>query len=49
MADVDVEDFTNEIFRLAAEGRVEELKQYDFIFFGHRRAVLAAVGQAKSA
>ncbi len=48
MAEVDVEDFTNEIFRLAAEGRVEELKRYDFISFGHRRAVFAAA-QAKSA
>ena len=42
MTDADVEEFTNEIFRLAAEGRVEELRRYDFLSFGHRRAELAA-------
>lgn len=39
MDDVDIEEFTNEIFRLATEGRVEELRQYDFISFGHRKAL----------
>jgi hypothetical protein len=37
MTDEDVEQFTNKIFRLAAERRVEELEQYDFISFGYRR------------
>lgn len=34
----DVEQFADEIFRLAAECRVEELRRYDFIFFGHKVA-----------
>ncbi len=38
MTDQDVEQLENELFRLAAEGRVKELGRYDFIFFGHRRA-----------
>jgi hypothetical protein len=39
MTDEDVERFTNKIFRLAAERRVDELERYDFISFGHKRAV----------
>jgi hypothetical protein len=38
MTDEDVEQFTNKIFRLAAERRVEELRRYDFISFGHKKA-----------
>ena len=34
----DVEELANRLLRLAAEGRVEELEQYDFISFGHKRA-----------
>lgn len=49
MNEMDVEEFTNEIFRLAAEGRVEELKQYDFISFGHRRGASMVPEQKKSA
>lgn len=38
MSDKDVDQLANELFRLAAEGRVEELGEYNFIFFGHKRA-----------
>lgn len=38
MADKDAERFADEIFRLAEEGRVEELGRYDFISFGHTRS-----------
>jgi hypothetical protein len=38
MTEEDVEQFTNEIFRMAAERRVDELGRYDFISFGHKRA-----------
>lgn len=38
MTDEDAEQFTNEIFRLAEERRIEELEQYDFISFSHKRA-----------
>jgi hypothetical protein len=37
MTHEDVEEFANKILRLAAEGRIEELARYDFIFFGHKR------------
>ena len=42
MTDEDLEQFTNKIFRLAEEGRVEELGRYDFISFGHNRLTPAA-------
>jgi hypothetical protein len=48
MNEEDTEEFTNEILRLAAEGNLEELKQYDFISFGHRRAMLVAGSQLDS-
>lgn len=38
MTDEDAERFTNEIIRMAAEHRIEELGQYDFISFSHKRA-----------
>jgi hypothetical protein len=38
MKEEDVEQFTNEIYRLAAERKTEELARYDFISFGHRKA-----------
>lgn len=38
MTDEDAEQFTNEIIRLAAERRIEELEQYDFISFSHKLA-----------
>lgn len=38
MSDEAVEQFTNNLLRLAAEVRVEELKKFDFISFGHKRA-----------
>lgn len=37
MSEKDVDAFADKIFRLAAEGRVEELGRYDFISFGHKR------------
>lgn len=42
MTDEDLEQFTNKIFRLAEERRVEELGRYDFISFGHNRLTPAA-------
>lgn len=36
MTEEDAEQFANKIYRLAAEGRVEELRLYDFISFGHK-------------
>ena len=42
MNDEDLERFTNKIFRLAEEGKVEELGRYDFISFGHKRLTPAA-------
>ena len=38
MAAEDVEELANEVLRLAAERRVAELEQYDFICFGHKKA-----------
>lgn len=38
MTDKDAERFADKIFRLAEEGRVEELGRYDFISFGHTRS-----------
>ena len=38
MTDEDIDRFASEIFRLAAEGRIEELERYDFISFGHKWA-----------
>ena len=37
MTETDVEQLANELFRLAAEGRIKELERYDFISFGHKR------------
>ena len=42
MSDEDTERFANKIFRLAEEGKVEELERYDFISFGHNRLPRAA-------
>ncbi|HEY6248332.1 MAG TPA: hypothetical protein VI685_00130 [Candidatus Angelobacter sp.] len=36
MTEEDANQFTNKIYRLAVEGRVEELRRYDFICFGHK-------------
>lgn len=38
MTTEDVEQLTNEIIHLAAERKIEELEQYDFISFGHKKA-----------
>ena len=49
MNDADIEEFTSELIRLAAEGRVEELKRFDFISVGHRKGRFTAMNRAKSA
>lgn len=38
MTDKEAEQFTNRIFRLATERKIEELEQYDFISFSHKPA-----------
>ena len=37
MTHEDAEQFADKIYRLAAEGRVEELRRYDFISVGYKK------------
>lgn len=49
MNEKDIDQLTNKIFRLAAEGRIEELERYDFIFFGHKKQAFGVKSPDKSA